>query len=731
MAEGFSEREQRQIRRDEVRERQEQESEHYMEKVKKDLERKAKELRDLREQMCETGSHITERSDRGENLREIENESVRSNASTIGEFLQESTRRSIRDLEERQELDEMERQMARNEKEDQKSQSLIQDSCGDKKQGSEGSRYSHHSSILIKDKVITKERDDDSTWIPDLGCVKHKSSVTHLKTQALIHRDSDLKGTKDGKPDRDIDVEIDKIRREQEEILSQHSYYESRSQRLKHYRIEEDKKKQLMLINEKRLKFEIEQKRKAEAELMKNIQQMEKEEQELNRRRVENEMKERELFEYRKQDEDMVKRLRLLREKQRLILERSQLKEEEKLMHVKSEWPHDAIGKVTDALPSSTPYRAIDRQYETKPEPFRARDSQYERKPEPYGARESQYDKVPDYNRARDSQLEKELDPYRPRHSTVKTEADSEHGTVKKVKESPDNDEAAKKMEEKLDNKHPLFKVGFPKVPSFNGKQFEQWKMEVNCLLRAQIYPDYAIAQAVRNSLKDDTRQILLTLKPTATTMDVLKKVEEVYGNIKTGDNLVHEFYSAKQKEKELVSAWGIRLETLFQQAVDKGELDEKKRNEKLKERFWRGLISEKLKIATRVSYESDDSFETLRMKARREEEEVELEKTEGSKQKPTNVNQQVNEEKDKTLKEMLERMKSLESELEKLRTQKDNRSYGNRWPSRGSFRGRNRGFRGRPQYDRQQDGAQHDSEKHQTGSTEKKKEGENKDTLN
>ena len=62
MAEGFSEREQRQIRRDEVRERQEQESDHYMEKVKTYLERKAKELRDIREQMHETGSHAT-RSD--------------------------------------------------------------------------------------------------------------------------------------------------------------------------------------------------------------------------------------------------------------------------------------------------------------------------------------------------------------------------------------------------------------------------------------------------------------------------------------------------------------------------------------------------------------------------------------------------------------------------------------------------------------------------------------------
>lgn len=59
------------------------------------------------------------------------------------------------------------------------------------------------------------------------------------------------------------------------------------------------------------------------------------------------------------------------------------------------------------------------------------------------------------------------------------------------------------------------FKLGLPKIPIFNGRHFEQWKM----------YPDYVIVQVVRNSLQDEVRQILLILKPTASTVDIIEQL--------------------------------------------------------------------------------------------------------------------------------------------------------------------------------------------------------------
>lgn len=187
--------------------------------------------------------------------------------------------------------------------------------------------------------------------------------------------------------------------------------------------------------------------------------------------------------------------------------------------------------------------------------------------------------------------------------------------------------------------------------------------MEVTCLLKAGMYPDYAIVQAVRNSLQKDTRDVLLTLKPTSTTSEIVEKLTEIYGDIKSEDTIAQEFYAAKQKSGESVSAWGVRLETLFQKAVDRGELDESRRDKKLKERFWRGLKSESLKMATRVSYESVGSFEVLRRKARQEEEEYD------EVEEKANVNvhrdtEKVLDEKLSVLQELLDRMKTVEYDI-------------------------------------------------------------------
>jgi len=123
---------------------------------------------------------------------------------------------------------------------------------------------------------------------------------------------------------------------------------------------------------------------------------------------------------------------------------------------------------------------------------------------------------------------------------------------------------------------------------------------------------------------------------------------------------------------------------------VHRGEIDESRRNSKLKERFWRGLYSEKLRTATRVSYESSASFEVLRRKARLEEEEDNIESTR-DKKIDVKVHQQT--EKDSVLQELLDRLKKLESELASVKTQRDNPGFQRGKSFRGN-RGRRFGYR-------------------------------------
>ncbi|XP_053385864.1 trichohyalin-like [Mercenaria mercenaria] len=294
-----------------------------------------------------------------------------------------------------------------------------------------------------------------------------------------------------------------------------------------------------------------------------------------------------------------------------------------------------------------------------------------------------------------------------------------ENETIKRIaqKESKKTD---KPVTDKTEHKVETLTIekallGKPYLPAFEGKNYEDWKMEVSCLIKSKMYQEKVLAQAIRNSLKGQTRKILLSMNPTASTSELMEKLEEVYGSLKESDTLLQDFFSAWQNPTESSSDWGIRIENLFQRVVEKGDVDELNRNDMLKRKFWKGLQSEKLKEALRVSFESKDTFEMLRKKARREEEEIETRKkkdnttvpeyTEGVKstiQQPVRTNTETDAKLDK----LLDRMKELEDQMKTMKVQKQygppnflqnrtpNRYMSNRRP-RGRFGYRNQGVRG------------------------------------
>ena len=172
-----------------------------------------------------------------------------------------------------------------------------------------------------------------------------------------------------------------------------------------------------------------------------------------------------------------------------------------------------------------------------------------------------------------------------------------------------------------------------PKFSPFSGDDpkprteasYEEWKYEVECIRKEKEHSSVAIVQSVRKSLRGRAKRVILTFGISAKIEDIMEKLENEFGNVASGQTIMKEFYTATQKETESVNEWGLRLEEIFQRAIEKGKVRKEERDATLRDQFWKSLRSERLKNATRVKYESLKSFEQLRKAVRAEESEMKL----------------------------------------------------------------------------------------------------------
>ena len=65
-----------------------------------------------------------------------------------------------------------------------------------------------------------------------------------------------------------------------------------------------------------------------------------------------------------------------------------------------------------------------------------------------------------------------------------------------------------------------------------NESSFEDWKVEIQCLIKSGSYPDYVVAQCIRNSLKQPAKEAVFTLGSYATSKTLIDKIENVFGNV-------------------------------------------------------------------------------------------------------------------------------------------------------------------------------------------------------
>ena len=230
----------------------------------------------------------------------------------------------------------------------------------------------------------------------------------------------------------------------------------------------------------------------------------------------------------------------------------------------------------------------------------------------------------------------------------------------------------------------------------------EEWKAEIRSIVASGAHSARAITQAMRQSLKGPARRIIVTLSPTATISEILQSVEDIYGNMSSKHTVYREFYTAHQWERETVADWGLRLEDIMQLLQTKRNINEGEKQEMLRETFWRGLANKEIKSALRSAFESKESFEILRRKARAEEHELTLPERQKAMVKQQQVHTAAvsdkkhdvvtaNEKKqDETMKLLLKRIEDLEKKLEEKESQRG--SFGFRRGQGGSYRGYRRG---------------------------------------
>ena len=106
-----------------------------------------------------------------------------------------------------------------------------------------------------------------------------------------------------------------------------------------------------------------------------------------------------------------------------------------------------------------------------------------------------------------------------------------------------------------------------PRLSVFSGDgkdvSYEQWRFEVRSMIHEGLYPTPAILHAVRRSVKGIAANTVLHLGESVSLDAILEKFDHVFGNILSAEMLLEQFYAAKQKSGEDITAWACRLEDL------------------------------------------------------------------------------------------------------------------------------------------------------------------------
>ena len=147
---------------------------------------------------------------------------------------------------------------------------------------------------------------------------------------------------------------------------------------------------------------------------------------------------------------------------------------------------------------------------------------------------------------------------------------------------------------------HSLIKEGalrtdIPKLSIFSGERvkweasFEQWSYELQSLRRT--YSESALRKGIQRSLRGASADTVHNMGPEATLDSIIKKFSIIYGNAKSYDILMGDFYCASQGEEESVTSFATCIEGLLSNVRDKypQQIPQVKEQQLLKDRLFHG----------------------------------------------------------------------------------------------------------------------------------------------
>ena len=116
---------------------------------------------------------------------------------------------------------------------------------------------------------------------------------------------------------------------------------------------------------------------------------------------------------------------------------------------------------------------------------------------------------------------------------------------------------------------------------------FEQWSYELQSLRKT--YSESALREGIQRSLREAAADTVCNMGPEATLDSILKKFTIIYGNVKSYDILMGDFYRASQGEEESITSFATHIEGLLSNVRDKypHQIPQAKEQQLLKDRLF------------------------------------------------------------------------------------------------------------------------------------------------
>ena len=170
-----------------------------------------------------------------------------------------------------------------------------------------------------------------------------------------------------------------------------------------------------------------------------------------------------------------------------------------------------------------------------------------------------------------------------------------------------------------------VLKETLPRIPIFSGPtpskadhvSYEVWRFEVKCLQNSKGYKEQTLLQAARASLRGEASQIAVRLGTSATLTMLLAKLEQIYGCIEPGEDVLARFYSAKQGADETVVQWACRIEQIMTLAFELKKVTPDDAPDRLRQKLWSGL-KQQLKDVSGHKFDSIKDYDTLLVEIRK-----------------------------------------------------------------------------------------------------------------